>query len=46
MTQVQKDANFETEWAKYFEHRGDMATVNVKHLARHFFELGLNSQNK
>ena len=46
MTQEQKEANFENEWAKYFEHRGNMATVNIKHLARHFYELGINLQNK
>lgn len=42
MTQEQKEANFEKEWVKYFGHRGNLATVNIKHLARHFYELGLN----
>ena len=46
MTQEQKEANFEKEWAKYFEHRGNLATVNIKHLARHFFELGFNAKEK
>ena len=38
-----KEVDFENEWEKYFEYRGDVATVNIKHLARHFFELGLKS---
>lgn len=46
MTRKQKEANFEKEWVKYFEHRGNLATVNIKHLARHFYELGFNLKNK
>ena len=37
-----KEVDFETEWKKYFEHKGNLATINVKDLAKHFFELGLN----
>ena len=35
-----KDWNddFEQEWKRYFEHRGEVATVNIKDLARHFAE--------
>ena len=36
-----KEVNIDAEWKKYFEHRGNMATVNIKHLAKHFYELGL-----
>lgn len=39
-----KDVDFETEWKKYFEHKGNLATVNVKDLAKHFFDLGLKAQ--
>ena len=39
-----KDVDLDAEWVKYFENRGDMATVNIKHLAKHFFELGLKAQ--
>ena len=35
-----KGVDLEKMWKEYFKHRGDMATVNVKHLAKHFFELG------
>ena len=41
-----KEVDLESEWVKYFENRGDMATVNIKHLAKHFFELGLAASNK
>ena len=41
-----KEVDFDAEWKKYFEHRGNMATVNIKHLAKHFFELGLSVSNK
>ena len=37
-----KEVDFDAEWERYFEHRGEMATVNVKHLAKHFLELGLH----
>lgn len=36
-----KEADFEKIWKEYFKYRGDVATVNVKSLAKHFFELGL-----
>lgn len=39
-----KEVDFDAEWKKYFEHRGDMATVNIKHLAKHFFELGIKAR--
>lgn len=39
-----KEVDFESEWKKYFEYRGDVATVNIKHLAKHFFELGIKAQ--
>ena len=39
-----KEVDFDAEWKKYFEHRGNMATVNIKHLAKHFFELGIKAQ--
>ena len=39
-----KEVDFEAEWKKYFEYRGEVATVNVKHLAKHFFELALKAQ--
>ena len=39
-----KEVDFEKIWKEYFKYRGDVATVNVKHLAKHFFELGLNAQ--
>ena len=35
-----KEVDFEKEWKEYFKYRGDVATVNIKHLAKHFFELG------
>ena len=38
-----KEVDFDDEWKRYFEHRGEIATVNVKHLAKHFFELGLRA---
>ena len=42
-----KEVDFDAEWEKYFEHKGEMATVNVKHLAKHFFEIGIQqSKNK
>ena len=41
-----KEVDLESEWVKYFENRGDMATVNIKHLAKHFFELGISVSNK
>ena len=41
-----KEVDFESEWKKYFEYRGDVATVNIKHLAKHFFELGLKAQKE
>lgn len=38
---------FDKEWQEYFKYRGEIATVNVKHLAKHFFELGMQlSKNK
>lgn len=36
-----KEVDFEKIWKEYFKYRGDVATVNVKHLAKHFFELGM-----
>jgi hypothetical protein len=36
-----KEVDLDAEWKRYFEHRGEMATVNVKHLAKYFFELGI-----
>lgn len=39
-----KEVDFETEWKKYFEYKGNLATVNVKDLAKHFFDLGLKAQ--
>lgn len=41
-----KEVDFDAEWERYFEHRGEMATVNVKHLAKYFFELGLKVAQK
>ena len=41
-----KEVDFDAEWERYFEHRGEMATVNVKHLAKYFFELGIRAQKK
>lgn len=41
-----KGVNFDAEWEKYFEYKGEVATVNVKHLAKHFFELGMQVSNK
>ena len=41
-----KEVDLESEWVKYFENRGDMVTVNIKHLAKHFFELGMSVSNK
>ena len=40
-----KELDFDAEWKRYFEHRGEMATVNIKHLAKHFFELGMAVSN-
>ena len=31
-------SDFETEWENYFRYKGDMATVNIKDLAKHFVE--------
>ena len=39
-----KEVDFEKIWKEYFKYRGDVATINVKHLAKHFFELGLKAQ--
>ena len=39
-----KEVDFEKIWKEYFKYRGDVATVNVKHLAKYFFELGLKAQ--
>lgn len=39
-----KEVDFEKEWKEYFKYRGDMATVNIIHLAKHFYELGLNAR--
>ena len=39
-----KEVDLDAEWEKYFEHRGNIATVNIKHLTKHFFELGLKAQ--
>jgi hypothetical protein len=39
-----KEVDLDAEWVKYFENRGDMVTVNIKHLAKHFFELGIKAQ--
>ena len=41
-----KEVDFEKEWKEYFKYRGDMATVNIIHLAKHFFELGMSVSNK
>lgn len=41
-----KGVDFDTEWKRYFEHRGEMATVNIKHLAKYFFELALQVAQK
>ena len=41
-----KEVDFDAEWERYFEHRGEMATVNVKHLAKYFFELGIKVAQK
>lgn len=41
-----KEVDFDAEWKRYFKHRGEMATVNVHHLAKHFFELGMSVSNK
>lgn len=38
-----KEVNLEKEWKEYFKYRGDVSTVNLKHLAKHFFELGLKA---
>ena len=40
-----KEVDFDAEWERYFEHRGEMATVNVKHLAKHFLAFGLSASN-
>ncbi len=39
-----KEVDLEKEWKEYFKYRGDVATVNLKHLAKHFYELGLKAQ--
>ena len=39
-----KEVDFEKIWKEYFKYRGDVATVNVKHLAKHFFELGIKAK--
>lgn len=39
-----KEVDFEKEWKEYFKYRGNMATVNIIHLAKHFFELGLKAK--
>ena len=39
-----KGVDLEKEWKEYFKYRGDVATVNLKHLAKHFYELGLKAQ--
>lgn len=44
--EVKEVIDFDAEWERYFEHRGEMATVNVKHLAKYFFELGLKVAQK
>ena len=41
-----KEVDFETEWKKYFEYKGNLATVNVKDLAKHFFDLGIKSKGE
>ncbi len=41
-----KEVDFEKEWKEYFKYRGDVATVNIKHLAKHFYELGLKAQEE
>lgn len=41
-----KEADLEKIWKEYFKYRGDMATVNVKHLAKHFYELGLKAKGE
>lgn len=41
-----KEVDFEKEWKEYFKYRGDMATVNIIHLAKHFFELGLKTKKE
>lgn len=41
-----KEVDFDAEWKRYFEHRGELATVNVKHLAKDFFELGIKVAQK
>ncbi len=41
-----KEVDFEKIWKEYFKYRGDVATVNVKRLAKHFFELGLNARKE
>lgn len=41
-----KEVDFEKIWKEYFKYRGDVATVNIKHLAKHFFELGIKVQKE
>lgn len=41
-----KEVDFEKEWKEYFKYRGDVATVNIKHLAKHLFELGLKTKRE
>ena len=41
-----KEVDLDSEWKRYFEYRGEMATVNVKHLAKYFFELGIKVAQK
>jgi hypothetical protein len=40
-----KEVDIEKEWEEYFKDRGDVATVNIKHLAKYFFELGIRASN-
>ena len=41
-----KEVDLEKEWKECFKYRGDVATVNLKHLAKHFFELGINARKE
>lgn len=40
-----EEVDFEKEWEEYFKYRGNVATVNIKDLAKHFFELGMKISN-
>lgn len=40
-----KEVDFEKIWKEYFKYRGNVATINVKQLAKHFFNLGLKYDN-